>query len=600
MFKKDYDITGFTTFGISVKASLYAEYSDWKQLTRIARSEEYRNNLVMHIGGGSNLLFLHDFVGLVIHSGIKGITLYEKHDADNTVFAIAGAGEKWSDFVDYCVDHGVGGLENLAGIPGEVGASPVQNVGAYGVEAGQFIHKVECFDRLYNKVVEIEGKDCGFVYRDSKFKGEWKDRYFVLRVSFRLHKDDVARNYEYGALRGLADHLGHAPTIKEVRDAVLDIRDSKLPNPALIGSAGSFFKNPIVRRGYYNAEVLNMDPEVPCYDAGTNAMGVEMVKIPAGWLIDHAGLKGYRIGGAEVYPENALVIANRGGATAEDVVALAEHIRKTINKKYHVLLHPEVNYIDSEIRVTVLGSGTSKGIPEVGCDCDVCTSDNAKDKRLRCSVLVQTMGLNILIDPSPDFRQQALREGIRDIDAVLITHEHYDHVGGIDDLRPYCSVGPIHLYVREDVEKALRKRLDYCFRDHLYPGVPQLLLTKIDNQPFSVKGVEIQPIEVFHGKMPIYGFRIGRFAYITDAKHIDEWEKEKLEGLEVLIVNALRDRDHFAHFTIEEALALVKEVKPKHAYFTHLCHEAGKHDDLCKRLPDNVRPLYDGQRIVVK
>ncbi|MDE6296166.1 MAG: UDP-N-acetylmuramate dehydrogenase, partial [Muribaculaceae bacterium] len=428
-FQTDYDITHLTTFGIKVKTALYAEYADWKELTRICRSDEYMENEVLHIGGGSNLLFVHDFNGLILHSAIKGIVEYDRKDDQQTVFVIAGAAEKWDDLVQYCVEHNLAGMENLSGIPGEVGASPVQNVGAYGVEAGDIIHNVEVFDRTTRRVETIPGEECGFAYRDSKFKNEWRDRYYVLRVSFRLHRSEIASNTEYGALRGLEQRLGHVPTLRDVREEVIKIRDSKLPNPAVIGSAGSFFKNPIVRQAYYEKEMLIACPDIPRYrvdevQQGSHYIGdTGYVKVPAGWLIEHAGLKNASVGGAVVYPDNCLVIANRGNATAGDVTMLAEKVRRQINRMFHVWLQPEVNYIDTEIKITILGSGTSKGVPEVGCDCDTCISSDPRDKRLRCSSLIETMGLKILIDPSPDFRQQAIREGIHNIDAVLITHE---------------------------------------------------------------------------------------------------------------------------------------------------------------------------------
>lgn len=595
--EKNKDITQYTTFGIPVKAAYFAEYENADQLIRLCRSEEYRENQVLHIGGGSNLLFVHDFDGLILHSAIRGIKIYEKDD--ETVYVIAGAGEKWTDLVDFCVSHNYAGMENMAGIPGEVGASPVQNVGAYGAEAKDVIFTVECLDRETLKVVTLKNEECGFSYRDSRFKSEWKNRYYVLRVAFKLRRSDEALNLEYGSLKKLrADSYGRKITIAEVREYVLATRDGKLPDPKHIGSAGSFFKNPIVRRKYYEWEMLNHDDSIPHYDIeGDEAH----VKIPAGWLIEHAGLKGLRVGGAEVYPKNCLVLANSGGASGDDVKQLAHEVERKVNECFHVMLEPEVNYIDTSIKVTVLGSGTSKGVPELMCDCGVCRSENPLDHRLRASILIETMGQHLLIDASPDFRRQALKADIRHIDAVLITHEHYDHVGGIDDLRPYCALNPVDMYMKEDVKRHLIKRLDYCFRSEKYPGVPSFEIHEIDPAiPFFINGVKVIPILVHHGKLPILGFRIGKFAYITDAKTIPEDEKEKLQGLEVLIVNALREREHFAHFTVKEALSLINEVRPKRAYLTHLCHEVGHHRQFDASLPPEVSPAYDGQVILIK
>ena len=446
------DITGFTTFGIPVKARYFAEYSSEKELLKLSRTDEFIDNEILHIGGGSNLLFCEDFNGLVLHSKIKGITRYDKDD--ETVFAIAGAGEKWTDFVAWCLRNGLEGVENLAGIPGEVGASAIQNIGAYGVEAADLIHAVECFDTVNRTTRRFTNAECRFGYRDSIFKHEIKGRFIVLRVSYRLHPGTTARHLEYGPLRDLADRLGHAPSTSELAEEVIRIRNSKLPDQEHIGSAGSFFKNPVISSGLHR-EIERMSGEtVPCHNVGDNN-----VKLSAAWLIDHAGMKGHRERGAVVYEKQPLVIANNGNATADDVVRLADAVRKAVRDKFLVTLQPEVNYIDTSITVTVLGSGTSKGVPEVGCHCSVCTSPFEKDKRLRASVMVRTHGLNIMIDVSPDFREQALRHEIEDIDAVLITHEHFDHVGGIDDLRPFCAMRPLPLYVRPDVDSHLRKRL---------------------------------------------------------------------------------------------------------------------------------------------
>ncbi len=447
---------------------------------------------------------------------------------------------------------------------------------------------------MSRQTVMLSREECLFGYRDSRFKREWKGRYFILRVSFRLNHDGKAKHLDYGPLKSWSESLGYSPSPEEVRSEVVRLRNEKLPDPKVIGSAGSFFKNPVGSEYYFREEVLRRDPDVPSYRVDNHR-----VKVPAGWLIEHAGLKGYRIGGAQVYPKQCLVIANTGNATAADVTALAQHIENTVMQKYGIRLSREVNYIDTSIKVTVLGSGTSKGIPEIGCRCEVCQSDDPHDKRMRASVLVQTNDQNILIDVSPDFRSQALLHDIHNVDAVLLTHSHYDHVGGLDDLRPMCVFGDVPLYMRSDVNGDLRRRLDYCFREHPYPGVPQFETHVIDGRPFEINGVKIVPIEVFHGKLPIYGYRIGNFAYITDASCIEQSEKEKLYGVDTLIVNALRHRKHFAHFSIGQALDLIREIKPRQAYLTHLAHEAGKHRCLDAELPDNVHPAYDGLTIEI-
>lgn len=587
MIKENFDITPLTTFGIKTTARYFAEYSSVKELEKIMRTPEYQQNEVLHIGGGSNLLFINDFDGIVLHSQIKGLKDYAKNE--KTHYLIAGAGEKWEDVVNFALDNGLAGLENLAGIPGEAGASAIQNVGAYGVEAGDVIFTVEAYDRFAHKVVTFNREECRFGYRDSMFKQEGRGRYFILRVSYKLEKSNVARALDYGPLKNLQERLGHTPTPKEVAEEIITVRNQKLPDPKVIGSAGSFFKNPVVRRKYYEAEVLKHDSNVPCYE-----LPDDKVKIPAGWLIEHAGLKGSTLGGAQVYPKQCLVLTNANDATGESVAALCRHIQLVVNKKYGLWLQPEVNFIDTAVHVEVLGSGTSKGVPEPACQCDVCQSDDSHDKRLRASILIKTHGLTLLVDPSPDFRQQALRANIFDIDATLITHQHYDHVGGIDDLRPYCTNKRMPVYATKQVNDDLRRRLDYCFREHNYPGVPGFELHEIDKLPFYYNGLKITPIRVMHAQLPIVGFRIGNFAYITDAKTIPEEELDKLKGLDVLILNALRFTEHFSHLTVAEALELIERIAPKQAYLTHICHDMGKHADVIKQLPPHVSLAYDG------
>lgn len=590
MFEKDKDITRLTTFGIPAKAALFAEYSSVKELLRISRSQEFTDNEVLHIGGGSNLLFLGDFKGLVLHSAMKGITRYDKNP--DTTYVIACSGEKWTDFVDWCIAEGLSGVENLAGIPGEVGAAPVQNVGAYGVEAADVIHNVECFDTVTREIKVFTNEECRFTYRDSRFKHDWKGRYYVLRVSFRLRPSAEASNLDYGPLRLYKERLGHTPTAAEAAAEVVRIRNAKLPDPAVTGSAGSFFKNPVVSRYLFEEEILPANPDMPYY-----VIDDHTVKIPAGWLIEHSGLKGARSGGAIVYPKQCLVIANDGDATGRDVRDLAERVVTTVRRKMGVSLAPEVNYIDTSVKVTILGSGTSKGVPEVGCACRICSSPYAKDKRRRASALVKTHGMNILIDASPDFRAQAIDTGIFSLDAVLITHSHYDHVGGFDDLRPFCARGKMPVYLKKDVDSDLHRRLDYCFREHPYPGVPTFEMNEIGDRPFFIKGLKVIPISVMHGNLPILGYRIGDFAYVTDAKTIPEEEMEKLEGLKVLVVNALRPREHFAHMSFHEAVELIGRLRPEEAYLTHFNHEAGMHHELENMFGPHIHPAYDGLEI---
>lgn len=255
------------------------------------------------------------------------------------------------------------------------------------------------------------------------------------------------------------------------------------------------------------------------------------------------------------------------------------------------------------MKVTILGSGTSQGVPVIACDCKVCTSLDKKDNRLRTSILFSVNNENYVIDTGPDFRQQMLRENIKSLRAVLFTHEHKDHVAGMDDVRAFNfkEKRDMEIYCTPPVEEALKREFHYVFAANKYPGIPKVNLNTIGKERFSLPcGESITPVEVMHYKMPVKGFRIKDFTYITDAKTISKEQKSKLKGTKVLIVNALRREAHISHFNLEEALAFIKEINPDQAYLTHISHLFGKHKEIEKELPSNVHVAYDGLTFEVK
>ncbi|MGE5383091.1 MAG: MBL fold metallo-hydrolase [Omnitrophica WOR_2 bacterium] len=247
------------------------------------------------------------------------------------------------------------------------------------------------------------------------------------------------------------------------------------------------------------------------------------------------------------------------------------------------------------MKITFLGTGTSIGVPVIACNCPVCKSSDARDKRFRTSAMINVDGQNIIIDCGPDFRFQMLKQNVEDINAVIFTHEHRDHIAGLDDIRAFNYVlnKNIPIYGTEHVLEAIKTEFPYIFSEGRYFGAPQLTVHEIDSSPFSIDNIEIIPIAVMHNKLPITGYRIGDFTYITDASFIAETEKIKIAHSKVLVINALRNSKHVSHFSLGEALELIEQVKPEQAYITHISHFLGLHEEVEKKLPPNVHLAYD-------
>lgn len=248
------------------------------------------------------------------------------------------------------------------------------------------------------------------------------------------------------------------------------------------------------------------------------------------------------------------------------------------------------------MKVTFLGTGTSQGVPVIACNCETCLSDDTKDKRLRSSVLIEDNDTTFVIDTGPDFRQQMLRANVQQLDAVVFTHEHKDHIAGLDDIRAFNfkQKSDMDIYATVQVQEALKREFYYAFQAEKYPGAPHLHLVTIDKEAFKVKNIPVIPIDVWHYKMPVKAFRIGDFTYITDANRIEEEEKEKIKGSKVIVINALRKEDHISHFTLAEAIDLLEELQPDKAYLTHISHLLGKHELVQKELPEYIQIAYDG------
>jgi phosphoribosyl 1,2-cyclic phosphate phosphodiesterase len=248
------------------------------------------------------------------------------------------------------------------------------------------------------------------------------------------------------------------------------------------------------------------------------------------------------------------------------------------------------------VKITFLGTGTSQGVPVIACECNTCLSADPHDKRLRTSLLLETESATLLFDAGPDFRQQMLREHVTKLDSIILTHEHKDHISGMDDVRAfnYKSQDAIDIYSEERVQKAIKKEYSYVFSEFQYPGIPKMRLNNIPEHTFIVKGIHITPVRVFHYRLPVYGFRIGNFAYITDANYIPEESKEKLVGVKYLVINALRKEKHISHFSLREAVDFIREISPKKAFITHISHQMGLYAEVSKELPPEIVLAWDG------
>lgn len=329
---RDYSLLQHNTFGIEARCRRFLEYASVEEARQVAMVLRESSLPYIIIGGGSNLLLTQDFDGIVVHAAIKGI------DRQESVI-ICGSGEAWDDVVDYCVSHQLYGAENLSLIPGDVGASAVQNIGAYGVEVKDLIRQVEAIEIATGEIQVFQNAVCGYGYRQSRFKQEWKDRYLITHVTYELQTDFVP-HLDYGNIRAELERQGIVhPTAQQLRQTIIDIRQAKLPDPKVLGNAGSFFMNPIVSREKYE-QLAALYDRMPHYTIDTSHE-----KIPAGWMIDQCGWKGRALGRAGVHDKQALVLVNRGGATGQEIVDLCKAIQQDVKKKFGIEIYPEVNIV---------------------------------------------------------------------------------------------------------------------------------------------------------------------------------------------------------------------------------------------------------------
>ena len=337
---RDFQLLEYNTFGIEGKCRRFVEFDTVDELKYVLASLTPADNPLMVLGGGSNLLLTRDFPGTVLHSNIVGRPVVERTADETGDFLVtAGSGMIWDDFVDFCVENGIYGAENLSLIPGTVGASAVQNIGAYGVEAKDIIYKVEAVEIATGKTVTFSNSDCRYAYRQSRFKTEWKGLYVVTNVTYRL-SSTFTPHLDYGNIKQELERIGIInPTANELRRVIIHIRETKLPDTKVEGNAGSFFMNPVVDKSKYDALALEY-PGMPHYTVDPHHE-----KIPAGWMIDRCGWKGKTVGRAGVHDKQALVLVNRGGATGSEIVELCNLIRKDVYEKFGIEINPEVNII---------------------------------------------------------------------------------------------------------------------------------------------------------------------------------------------------------------------------------------------------------------
>jgi len=335
MISSNVNLKQFNTFGIDVKADKFAAFSSVKELKQLLH--EFPDEPKLILGGGSNILFTKDFKGLVLKNEITGFEILK--ETKKEVIVKSGAGEIWHQFVLNCIDHGFAGIENLSLIPGSVGASPMQNIGAYGVEIKDVFHSLEAYHIESGKVHEFTNKECEFGYRESVFKHKFKGQYIILTVTFKLSKDPDL-NTSYGAIESELEKRGISkPTIKDISETVIAIRTSKLPDPKVIGNAGSFFKNPVVDQKLVDA-ILEKNPDAPNYPAEKGKR-----KLAAGWMIEKAGWKGKTFGNYGVHKLQALVLVNYSDATGRQILDLSHDIIESVNKEFGVILEREVNIV---------------------------------------------------------------------------------------------------------------------------------------------------------------------------------------------------------------------------------------------------------------